>query len=69
MSRTSVDYRLCAACHEPATMTAVWWGCYGSEPRCICCTCYLMGCVFNEDGTVRDPRRRRRAVIEETTDG
>jgi hypothetical protein len=62
-----MTYRLCAACHEPAEHTAIWYGAYGVEPKCICCTCYtVFGCMFNADGTVRDPRRRRRrAVVEE----
>jgi hypothetical protein len=64
MSRTTVEYRLCASCRLPAVHTSVWWFGYGFEPQCLCSTCSLLGVVFNEDGTVRDPRRRRRAAAE-----
>jgi hypothetical protein len=29
----------------------------------------VFGCVFNEDGTVRDPRRKRRAKQHDPDDG
>jgi hypothetical protein len=64
-----MEHRCCAACERPAEHTAVWWFRYGSDPQCLCAGCYLLGCVFNPDGTVRDPRQKRRDRVKNESPG